>query len=166
MTCKGLLTYLGVEVIVLHTSFRAQMGTFYLSLLGLYFRNVDLHLPKILPLFWTPVLSRYDVTKESSCASVTNKFHSGKLCSALPTECFPYADGCAIAVTYLVLLPVSWKSDVILVRIRRTVSSQDSSSCLPMSTFTSGASNATYNTLSWHPRKVWDVPTQSRVLIL
>ena len=34
MTCKGLLTYLGVEVIVLHTSFRAQMGTFYLSLHG------------------------------------------------------------------------------------------------------------------------------------
>ena len=25
MTCKGLLTYLGVEVIVLHTSFKAQM---------------------------------------------------------------------------------------------------------------------------------------------
>ena len=138
----------------------------------LYFRNVDLHLPKI---FSSTILNaraltvwrrKLAVTKESSCASVTNKFHWGKLCSALPTECFPYADGCAIAVTYLVLLPVSWKSDVILVRIRRTVSSQDSSSCLPMSTFTSGASNATYNTLSWHPRKVWDVPTQSRVLIL
>ena len=26
MTCKGLLTYLGVEVIVLHTSFRAQFS--------------------------------------------------------------------------------------------------------------------------------------------
>ena len=37
MTCKGLLTYLGVEVIVLHTSFRAQMGTFYLSLHGFVF---------------------------------------------------------------------------------------------------------------------------------
>ena len=32
MTCKGLLTYLGVEEIVLHTSFRAQMGMFNLSL--------------------------------------------------------------------------------------------------------------------------------------
>ena len=63
--------------------------------------------------------------------------------SPRPTKFFPYADGCVIAVTYLVLLPVSWKSDVILVRIRRTVSSQDSNSCLPMSTFTSGASNAT-----------------------
>ena len=29
--------------------------------------------------------------KESSCASVTNKFHSGKLCSAPPTKFFPYA---------------------------------------------------------------------------
>ena len=37
MTCKGLLTYLGVDVIVLHTSFRAQMGTFYLSLHGFVF---------------------------------------------------------------------------------------------------------------------------------
>ena len=37
MTCKGLLTYLGVEVIVLHTSFRAQMGTFHLSLHGFVF---------------------------------------------------------------------------------------------------------------------------------
>ena len=33
-----------------------------------------------------------DVTKESYCASVTNKFHSGKLCSAPPTKFFPYAD--------------------------------------------------------------------------
>ena len=37
MTYKGLLTYLGLEVIVLHTSFRAQMGTFYLSLHGFVF---------------------------------------------------------------------------------------------------------------------------------
>ena len=53
MTCKGLLTYLGVEVIVRHTSFRAkfsfllflilqhslraQMGTFYLSPHGFLF---------------------------------------------------------------------------------------------------------------------------------
>ena len=37
MACKGLLTYLAVEVIVLHTSFRAQMGTFYLSLHGFVF---------------------------------------------------------------------------------------------------------------------------------
>ena len=29
--------YLGVEVIVLHTSFRAQMGTFYLALHGFVF---------------------------------------------------------------------------------------------------------------------------------
>ena len=35
---------------------------------------------------------KLDVTKESSCASVTNKFHSGKLCSAPPTKFFPYAD--------------------------------------------------------------------------
>ena len=115
----------------------------------LYFRNVDLHLPKI---FNCTILNaraltvwrrKLAVTKESSCASVTNKFHWGKLCSAFPTKFFPYAVVCVIAVTYLVLLPVSWKRDVILVRIRRTVSSQDSSSCLPMSTFTSGASNAT-----------------------
>ena len=32
MTCKGLLTYLGLEVIVLHTSFRAQMHGYALSL--------------------------------------------------------------------------------------------------------------------------------------
>ena len=37
MTCKRLLTYLGVEVIVLHTSFEAQMGRFYLSLHGFVF---------------------------------------------------------------------------------------------------------------------------------
>ena len=37
MTYKGLLTYLGLEVIVLHTSFRTQMGTFYLSLHGFVF---------------------------------------------------------------------------------------------------------------------------------
>ena len=35
---------------------------------------------------------KLDVTKESSCASVTNKFHSGKLCSAPSTKFFPYAD--------------------------------------------------------------------------
>ena len=35
---------------------------------------------------------KLDVTKESSCAYVTNKFHSGKLCSAPPTKFFPYAD--------------------------------------------------------------------------
>ena len=29
---------------------------------------------------------KLDVTKESSCASVTNKFHSGKLCSGPPTK--------------------------------------------------------------------------------
>ena len=37
VTCKGLLTHLGVEVIVLHTSFRVQIGTFYLSLHGFVF---------------------------------------------------------------------------------------------------------------------------------
>ena len=63
----------------------------------LYFRNVDLDLPKISELFLTPVLSRYgdenltSCREESSCASVTNKFHSGKLCSAPPTKFFPYA---------------------------------------------------------------------------
>ena len=31
--------------------------------------------------------------KESSSASVINKFHSGKLCSAPPTKFFPYAIG-------------------------------------------------------------------------
>ena len=35
---------------------------------------------------------KLDVTKESSCAYVTNKFHSGKLCSAPPTKFSPYAD--------------------------------------------------------------------------
>ena len=35
---------------------------------------------------------KLDVMKESSCASVTNKFHSDKLCSAPPTKFFPYAD--------------------------------------------------------------------------
>ena len=35
---------------------------------------------------------KLDVTKESSCTYVTNKFHSGKLCSAPPTKFFPYAD--------------------------------------------------------------------------
>ena len=59
MTCKGLLTYLGVEVIVLHTSFKAQMGTFFSHFMVLYFRNVHLDLPKIFALFWTPVLSRH-----------------------------------------------------------------------------------------------------------
>ena len=37
--------------------------------------------------------AQLDVTKESSCASGTNKFHSGKLCSAPLTKFFPYADG-------------------------------------------------------------------------
>ena len=37
MTRKGLLTYSGVEVIVFHTSFRAQMVTLYLSLHGFVF---------------------------------------------------------------------------------------------------------------------------------
>ena len=35
--CQPHFTYLGVEVIVLHTSFRAQMGRFYLSLHGFVF---------------------------------------------------------------------------------------------------------------------------------
>ena len=34
---------------------------------------------------------KLDVMKESSCASVTHKFHSGKLCSAPTTKFFPYA---------------------------------------------------------------------------
>ena len=41
-----------------------------------------------------------DVTKESSCASVTNKFHSGKLCSAPPTKFFPYADECKLLLIH------------------------------------------------------------------
>ena len=45
------------------------------------------------------MLSRYG---ESSCASVTNKFHSGKLCSAPPTKFFPYAHGLNVyASTYM-----------------------------------------------------------------
>ena len=111
----------GLEVIVFYISQSRKWVRFISHFIVLYFRNVDLHLPKI---FSSTILNaraltvwrrKLAVTKESSCASVTNKFHWGKLCSALPTECFPYADGCAIAVTYLVLLPVSWKSDVILV---------------------------------------------------
>ena len=35
--CQPHFTYLGVEVIVLHTSFKAQMGRFYLSLHGFVF---------------------------------------------------------------------------------------------------------------------------------
>ena len=35
--CQPHFTYLAVEVIVLHTSFKAQMGRFYLSLHGFVF---------------------------------------------------------------------------------------------------------------------------------
>jgi len=35
--CQPHFTYLGVEVIVLHTSFKAQMGRFYLSIHGFVF---------------------------------------------------------------------------------------------------------------------------------
>ena len=35
--CQPHFTYLGVEVIVLHTFFKAQMGSFYLSLRGFVF---------------------------------------------------------------------------------------------------------------------------------
>ena len=103
MTCKGLLTYLGVEVIVRHTSFRAQfsfllflilqhslraqMGTFYLSLHGFVFQKCSSRFTEnICTILNARVLTAWrrklDITKESSCASVTNKFHSGKLCSA------------------------------------------------------------------------------------
>ena len=97
MTCKGLLTYLGVEVIVFHTSFRAQMGTFYLSLHGFVFQKSSSRFTEnICTILNARALTAWrrklDVTKESSCASVTNKFHSGKLCSAPPTKFFPYAD--------------------------------------------------------------------------
>ena len=37
MTFKGLLTHLGVEVIILHIYFKAQMGRFDLSLHGFVF---------------------------------------------------------------------------------------------------------------------------------
>ena len=98
MTCKGLLTYLGGEVIVLHTSFRAKMGTFYLSLHGFVFQKCSSRFTEnICTILNARALTAWrrklDVTKESSCASVTNKFHSGKLCSAPPTKFFPYADG-------------------------------------------------------------------------
>ena len=91
MTCKGLLTYLGVEVIVLHTSFRAQMGTFYLSLHGFVFQKCSSRFTEnICTILNARALTAWrrklDVTKESSCASVTNKFHSGKLCSAPPPK--------------------------------------------------------------------------------
>ena len=97
MTCKGLLIYLGDEVIVLHTSFRAQMGTFYLSLHGFVFQKCSSRFTEnICTILNARALTAWrrklDVTKESSCASVTNKFHSGKLCSAPPTKFFPYAD--------------------------------------------------------------------------
>ena len=48
--CQPHFTYLGVEVIVVG---------FISHFMVLYFRNVDLDLPKISELFWTPVLSRY-----------------------------------------------------------------------------------------------------------
>ena len=94
MTCKGLLTYLGVEVIVFHTSFRAQMGTFYLSLHGFVFQKSSSRFTEnICTILNARALTAWrrklDVTKESSCASVTNKFHSGKLCSAPPNKIFP-----------------------------------------------------------------------------
>ena len=87
----------GVEVIVLHTSFRAQMGTFYLSLHGFVFskcssrftENICTTLNARALTAWRRKL---DVMKESSCAPVTNKFHLGKLCSAPPTKFLPYAD--------------------------------------------------------------------------
>ena len=45
---------------------------------------------------------KLDVVKESSCASVTNKFHSGKLCSAPTTKFFLYAHGHNVyASTYM-----------------------------------------------------------------
>ena len=88
--------YLGVEVIVLHTSFRAQMGTFYLALHGFVFQKCSSRfIENICTILNACALTAWrrklDVTKESSCASVTNKFHSGKLCSAPPTKFFPYA---------------------------------------------------------------------------
>ena len=48
---------------------------------------------------------KLDVTKESSCASVTNKFHSGKLCSGPPTKFFPYADGLKLGYISAFLSP-------------------------------------------------------------
>ena len=60
MTYKGLLTYLGLEVIVLPILLSELKWVRFISrFMVLYFRNVDLDLPKIFALFWMPVLSRY-----------------------------------------------------------------------------------------------------------
>ena len=65
--------------------------------LGYTFRNLSRNLRYFIKIICSILNARaltawrrkLDVTKESSCASVTNKFHSGKLCSAPPNKIFP-----------------------------------------------------------------------------
>ena len=60
MTCKlGIIDIFGCQSNRSSYFFRAQMGRFISNFMVLYFWNVDLDIPKILVLFWTPVLSRY-----------------------------------------------------------------------------------------------------------